>query len=74
MYSTINPPEDTLDETLAHCGFIGWMYLNENVKPEPYRGVHGFGTIGWDEFHYNLKPSDFEDLRAGRPLKHAVVF
>jgi hypothetical protein len=29
--------------------------------------------MGWDEMVYNLKDSDLEDLRAGRPLKHALV-
>jgi hypothetical protein len=74
MYSKNNPPEDTLDETLAHCGFIGWMYLNDQATSEPYRGVHGHGTVGWDEFRYNLKRSDLDDLKAGRPLANALVF
>src|SRR5262249_9072407 len=60
-YTRNNPPEDTLDATLAHCGFVGWMYANDTVADEPFRGVHGHGTVGWDEVRYNLKPSDLDN-------------
>jgi hypothetical protein len=65
--------EDTLDEVLSHCGFIGWMYFDPSKPVGAYLGVHGNGVMGWDEMVYNLKDSDLEDLRAGRPLKHALV-
>jgi hypothetical protein len=75
---------DTLDGTLAHCGFIGWMYYSSDKRDYPYRPVQGTGVmgwksvratgiLGWDEMRYNLKAADFEDLRAGRPLKNALV-
>jgi hypothetical protein len=63
---------DTLDAVLAHCGFIGWMYLNDAIEDHPYRGVNATGVLGWDEMRYNLKAADLEDLRAGRPLKNAL--
>jgi hypothetical protein len=72
-YHSLAPQEDTLDEVLAHCGFLGWMYTSDEKKTQAYKGVHGYGTLGWDGFHYNLKKADLEDLRAGRPLKNALV-
>jgi hypothetical protein len=65
-------PADTLDEVLAHCGFIGWMYMNDKRKDQPFRGVHATGVMGWDEMRYNLKSADIANLRAGRPLKNAL--
>lgn len=65
-------PADTLDEVLAHCGFIGWMYMNDARKGQPSHGVRATGVMGWDEMRYNLKPSDMKDIRAARPLKNAL--
>jgi len=73
-YHSLNPQEDTLDEVLAHCGFIGWMYTSDEREKQAYKGVHGNGTIGWDAFHFNLKRADLQDLKAGRPLKNSLVF
>ncbi len=73
QYGRNNPPEDTLDTTLAHCGFIGWMYMTDADVPHPYTGVHATGVIGFDEMCFNLKDSDLADLKAGRPLKRALV-
>jgi hypothetical protein len=64
---------DTLDEVLAHCGFIGWMYMSPDKPERPFTGVHGNGVMGWDEMRFNLKDADLEDLRAGRPLMNALV-
>ncbi|MGH2558685.1 MAG: hypothetical protein ACRDJH_06445 [Thermomicrobiales bacterium] len=63
---------DTLDEVLAHCGFIGWMYMSEAKTNQPFQGVQANGVIGWDEMRFNLKDPDLEDLRAGRALKNAL--
>jgi hypothetical protein len=63
---------DTLDEVLAHCGFIGWMYMSDTATGSAGQGVQANGAIGWDEMRYNLKDTDLEDMRAGRPLKNVL--
>src|SRR5262245_30946557 len=59
----------TLDYTLGHCGFIGWMYL----KDKNFRGVQATGTIGWDEFCFNLRESDLATMRGGAVPEGALV-
>jgi len=63
---------DSLDEVLAHCGFIGWMYFNPAATRQPYVGVRATGVMGWDEMRFNLNADDLDDLHAGRPLKNAL--
>lgn len=63
---------DSLDNVLAHCGFIGWMYFNPAAERQPYVGVRATGVMGWDEMRFNLNAEDLDDLRAGRPLKNAL--
>jgi len=59
----------TLDWTLAHCGFIGWMYLKDmNV-----RGVQANGIMGLDEFSFNLRERDLPMVRAGQTPEHALL-
>ncbi len=59
----------TLDWTLGHCGFIGWMYR----KGKNSRGVAANGTMGWDEFCFNLRQGDLAAVRAGQAPQHARV-
>lgn len=63
---------DTLDDVLAHCGFIGWMYMNDAKKDQPFRGVQATGVMGWDEMRFNLEEADMADLHAGRPLRNVL--
>jgi hypothetical protein len=60
---------DTLEWTLGHCGYVGWMYL----KDKDFRGVHATGVLGWDELCFNLGPGDLERVRAGLPLANALT-
>jgi len=66
-------PGDTLDEVLAHCGFIGWMYLQSGIGTRGYTGVNATGVIGWDEMRFNMTDDDRADLQEGRPLRNALV-
>ncbi|MGN6360732.1 MAG: hypothetical protein ACTHNK_10115 [Thermomicrobiales bacterium] len=67
---TTNPPEETLDQALGQCGFIGWMYMNG----KNFRGVQATGTMGWDEFAFNLTEAELAAARAGQELPGALVF
>jgi hypothetical protein len=58
----------TLDWTLGHCGFIGWMYLSD----KNFRGVRANGTMGWDEFCFNLRERDLPRVRDGHAPEHAL--
>src|SRR5207248_6140761 len=47
-------PDDPLDWTLGHCGYIGWSYR----KLHDVKGARATGIMGWDEVCFNLQQKD----------------